>query len=89
MFQLIQTKLLVAIFAALAVIASTEIYRAHEAHRAADAAAKSAAILEQQQHEAEARRKQDEAFHKQVEDARKHRSMAAGNESKTWKTYIP
>ena len=89
MLRLLQTKLLIAILSVLTVIAGAEVYRAREAHRAAEAAAKSAAILAQQQREAEERRKQEEAFRRQVEDARKHHSMAAGNEGNTWKTYIP
>jgi Tfp pilus assembly protein FimT len=89
MLNLLNTKLLVAILAVLVVIASTEVYRAREAHRTAEAAAKSAAILQQQQREAEERRKQDEVFRKQVEDAKKHHNSAAGNEGKTWTTYVP
>jgi hypothetical protein len=85
----LNTKLLIAILAMLTVIAGTEAYRAHDAHKAAVAAAQAAAILQQQQGEAEECRKQDEAFRKQVEDAKKHYNSAAGNESKTWTTYVP
>ena len=89
MLSALNTKLLIAILSVLTVIAGTETYRAHEAHKAAVAAAQAAAILQQQQRQAAERKKQDEAFRKQVEDAKKHRNSAAGNESKTWTTYVP
>ncbi len=82
MLKLLNTKLLIAILAVLAVIASAAIYQRHEA-------AKAAAILEQQQRDAEQRRKEDEAFRKKVEEDKKRHNSAAGNEGKTWKTYIP
>ena len=50
---------------------------------------KAAAILRQQQHDAEERKKEDEAFRKKVEQDKKRHNSAAGNEGKTWKTYIP
>ena len=49
MLKLLNTKLLIAILAGLATIASAAIYQRHEA-------AKAAAILEQQQRDAEKRR---------------------------------
>ena len=57
------------------------IYQSHEAHKAA-------AIL-QPQHDAEEQRSRDEAFPKQVEQDKKRHNSAAGNEGKTWKSYIP
>lgn len=89
MFSALKTKLLIAIFSVLTVIAGTETYRAREAHKAAVAAAQSAAILRQQQRDEAERKKQNEAFRKQVEDAKKRHNSAAGNESKTWTTYVP
>jgi hypothetical protein len=48
-----------------------------------------AAILQQQQKDAEERKAEDEAFRRRVgADKMKHNSAAA-NEGKTWKKYIP
>jgi Ni/Co efflux regulator RcnB len=82
MLKLINTKLLIAILAALGVIASAALYQRH-------ATAKVAAILEQQQRDAERRRQEDEALRKKVEEDKKRHSSAAANEGKTWKSYIP
>ena len=89
MLKLINTKILLAILAALVAIGSAAIYHNHEAHKVAEAAAKVAAILQQQQHDADEQKKRDEAFRKQVEQDRKRHTSAAANEGKTWKTYIP
>lgn len=82
MLKLLNTKLLIAILAALGVIASAAIYQRHET-------AKAVAILEQQQRDAERRSQEDEAFRKKVEEDKKRRNSAAGDEDKTWKSYIP
>lgn len=42
-----------------------------------------------QRHEAALQKQQDEAFRKRVEQLKKQHSSAAGNESKTWTTYLP
>jgi len=89
MLKLINTKILLAILAALVAIGSAAIYRSHDAHKAAEAAAKAAAILQQQQHDADEQRKRDEAFRKKVEQDKKRHNSAAANEGKTWKTYVP
>jgi len=82
MLKAINTKILLAILAALTAIGSAAIYQTHEAH-------KTTAILQQQQHDAEERNKEDEAFRKKVEQDKKRHNSAAGNEGKTWKSYIP
>jgi cell division protein FtsL len=82
MLKAINTKILLAILAALTAICSAVIYQSHEAHKAA-------VILQQQQHDAEERNKEDEAFRKKVEQNKKRHNSAAGNEGKTWKSYIP
>ena len=82
MLKAINTKILLAILAALTAIGSAAIYQSHEAHKAA-------AMLQQQQHDAEERNKEDEAFRKKVEQDKKRHNSAAGNEGKTWKSYIP
>jgi len=82
MLKAINTKILIAILATLTAIGSAVIYQSHDAHKAA-------AILEQQQHDTEERNKEDEAFRKKVEQDKKRHNSAAGNEGKTWKSYIP
>jgi hypothetical protein len=82
MLKLLNTKLLIAILAALGVIASAAIYQRHET-------AKASAILEQQQREADRRRQEDEAFRKKVEADKQRHNSAATAEGKTWKSYIP
>ena len=82
MLKAINTKILIAILAALTAIGSALIYQSREAHKAA-------VILQQQQHDAEERERQDEAFRKKVEQDKKRHNSAAGNEGKTWKSYIP
>jgi Tfp pilus assembly protein FimT len=89
MLNAINTKLLIAILAALTVIGSAVLYQGHESAKAAAAAAKAAAILEQQQKEAEEQKARDEAFRKQVEQNHARHNSAAAHEGKTWKTYIP
>ena len=89
MLKAINTKILLAILAALVAIGGALTYQRHEAAKAAAAAAKAAAILQQQQKEAEDRRAEDEAFRPRVEaDTQKHNSAAA-HEGKTWQKYIP
>ena len=82
MLKAINTKILLAILAALTAIGSAVIYQSHVAHKAA-------AILQQQQHDAEERTKADEEFRKKVKQDKKRHNSAAGNEGKTWKSYIP
>ena len=82
MLKLLNTKLLIAILATLAVIASGAIYQKRQA-------AKAAAILELQQREAERQRKEDEAFREKVNEDKKRHNSAASKEGKTWKSYIP
>jgi triphosphoribosyl-dephospho-CoA synthetase len=89
MLNLLNTKLLIAILAALAVIGSAALYQRHESAMAAAAAAKAAAILQQQQKETEEQKVRDEALRKQVEQDRARHNSAAAHEGKTWKTYIP
>ncbi len=82
MLKLINTKLLIAILAVLATIASAVLYERHEA-------AKAAAILLQQQRDAERQRQEDEAFRKRVEEQKIQHSHAAADKSKTWRNYVP
>ena len=82
MLKLLNAKLLIAILAVLATIASAVLYQKHELTKAA-------AILEKQQHDAEQRKQEDKAFRKRVEDNKKRHNSAAGNEGKTWRNYVP
>ena len=75
MFKLLNMKLLLAILATLAVLASAAIYQRHEVAKAEAAA--------------ERQKQYDDAFRKRVEEDKRKHSSAAGNESKTWNTYIP
>ncbi len=84
MLKAINTKILLAILAALTAIGGTLTYQRHEAAKAAAAAAKAAAILQQQQKEAE-----DEAFRQRVEADKKMHGSAAAHEGKTWQKCIP
>ncbi|MBB6144102.1 Flp pilus assembly protein TadG [Silvibacterium bohemicum] len=89
MLKAINTKILLAILAALTAIGGALTYQRHEAAKAAAAAAKAAAILQQQQKEAEDRKAEDEAFRQRVEAAKEKHNSAAANEGKTWQKYIP
>jgi len=89
MLKAIQTKILLAILAALVAIGGALTYQRHEAANAAAAAAKAAAILQQQQKETEKWKAEDEAFRQRVEQDRKRHSSAAAHEGKTWQKYIP
>ena len=75
MLKLIQTKILLAILAALGILASAAIYQQHEAHKAA--------LLREQE------RQRDEQFRRQVEQNKKQHNSAAGKEGNTWRSYIP
>lgn len=89
MLNAINTKILLAILAALTVIGSAVAYQRHQSAEAAAAAAKAAAILQQEQKEAEEQKARDEALRKQVEQDRARHNSAAAHEGKTWKTYLP
>jgi Na+-translocating ferredoxin:NAD+ oxidoreductase RnfG subunit len=89
MLKAFNTKILLAILAALAAIGGTLTYQRHEAVKAASAASKAAAILQLQQKEADERKAEDKAFRQRVEQDRKRHSSAAAHEGKTWQTYIP
>ena len=89
MLNAINTKILLAILAALTAIGSAVTYQRHEAEKAAEAAAKAAAILQLQRDDKEYLKQENEALRKQVEADKKRHNSAAANEGKTWKSYIP
>ena len=89
MFQAINTKILLVILAALVTIGGL-VYRHNViAEREAEAAAKTAALLAQQQKEAaEQKRKYDEDMRKADEARGKSKAFNDGG-TKTWQHYIP
>ena len=89
MLSAINTKILLAILAALTLIGGAVMYQRDQGEKATKAAAKTAAILQQQKNDADEQKAKDEAFRKQVEADRKRHNSAAAHESKTWKTYLP
>lgn len=89
MLKAINTKILLAILAALTAIGGALTYQRHEAAKAAAAATKAATILRQQQKESEERKVEDQAFRERVEADKKKHNSAAAHEGKTWQKYIP
>ena len=89
MLKLLNTKLLIAILAALGVIASAAIYQRDQASKTAAATAKAAEILQIQKDDNDYLKQENEALRKQVEADKKRHNSAAGNEGQTWKSYIP
>ena len=85
----INTKLLLAILAALTVIGSAVAYQRNQSAKAAAAAAKAAEILQLQQDDNDYLKQENEALRKQVEADKKRHNSAAAHEGKTWKTYLP
>ncbi len=89
MLTAINTKILLAILAALAVIGSAVLYQRDQAAKTAAAAANAAQILQLQKDDNDYLKQENEALRKQVEADKKRHSSAAAHEGKTWKTYIP
>ena len=86
---MINTKILLAILAALAVTGGAVIYQRDQTAKAAAAAAKAAEILQLQRDDNEYLKQENEALRKQVEAEKKGHNSAAAHEGKTWKTYLP
>lgn len=89
MLNIINTKLLLAILAALTVIGSAVLYQRDQAAKTAAAAAKAAQILQLQRDDDEYLKQENKALRKQVEALKKQHNSAAAHEGKSWKTYIP
>ena len=89
MLTAINTKILLAILAALTVIGGTAIYQRDEAAKTAAATAKAAQLLQLQKDDNDYLKQENEALRKKVEADKKQHSSAAAHEGKTWKTYIP
>ena len=89
MLTAINTKILLAILAALTVIGGAAIYQRDQAAKTAAATAKAAEILQIQKDDNDYLKQENEALRKQVEADKKRHSSAAAHEGNTWKTYIP
>jgi cell division protein FtsB len=89
MLTAINTKILLAILAALTVIGGAAIYQRDQAAKTAAATAKAAEILQLQKDDNDYLKQENETLRKQVEADKKRHSSAAAHEGKTWKTYIP
>ena len=93
MFSAINTKLLIAILAAITAIGALVVKQQHNSARAAEQAAKAAAILQRQELE---RKAQEDAQKREYQEMlntieREHKKHANDNKhaSKTWTTYVP
>ena len=89
MLTAMNTKILLAILAALTVIGGAAIYQRDEAAKTAAATAKAAQLLQLQKDDNDYLKQENEALRKQVEADKKLHSSAAAHEGKTWKSYIP
>jgi cell division protein FtsB len=89
MLTAVNTKILLAILAALTVIGGAAIYQRDEAAKTAAATAKAVQLLQLQKDDNDYLKQENEALRKQVEADKKQHSSAAAHEGKTWKTYIP
>ena len=89
MLNVINTKILLAILAALTVIGGAVIYQRDQTAKAAAAAAKAAEILQLQRDDNEYLKQENDALRKRVEAEKKRHNSAAAHEGKTWKTYLP
>ena len=89
MLNAINTTLLLAIFAALAVCGGTALYQRDQAAKTAAATYKASEILQMQKDDNDYLKQENEALRKQVEADKKRHNSAAANEGKTWKSYIP
>ena len=89
MLKLINTKILLAILAAVTALGAF-MYHMHEVNaRAAESAARAASLLQKQQDDAEAVKKANAETWRQVEQNRKRHDSTIGSGSKTWQHYIP
>ena len=85
----INTKLLIAILAALGTIAALLVHQQHEAEKTAVAAAQAAAILKQQQDAEQKRQKAYAEFTEKVNAEKRKNSKMPADQGKTWRTYLP
>jgi hypothetical protein len=79
----INTKILIAVLATLGAIGALLIHQHSKSEKAA------AAILEQQKADADQHNREEEEFRKKVAAEERKNNVNPGNESKTWKSYVP
>jgi Ni/Co efflux regulator RcnB len=93
MFQAINTKLLIAILAALGAITALLVHERNASERAASDAAKTRAILQLQEMErraeADAHKREEDAVARKAEEEKKKNNSNYRAKSKTWRTYVP
>jgi molybdopterin converting factor small subunit len=89
MLKIINAKVLVSILAVLAAIAGVLVHEHQVNERNAAAAERTAAILAQQQREADAKKKADQDFINDVNRRKHQQNNMPANQGKTWRTYIP
>ena len=89
MLNLINTKLLIAILAAVTALGGY-LYHEHQLHlEQAAATAHAAALLQQQQNDRNAARKQDKQMWDDVRAKRRKQNNMPAHGSKPWTTYLP
>ena len=89
MLKLINTKILLAILAAIVAIGSFLVHEHDVNAQAAASAAKAAALLQQQRDDADAAKKHDAELWEQVRKHRQEHNSANVNGSHTWTHYLP
>lgn len=89
MLKAINTKLLIAILAALAVIGGLLVRQNGIRKEQVAAALRTAAVLEQQQRQAAADQKYREDEAKQVDAIKRSRNNMPDKQGKTWTHYLP
>ncbi len=87
MLKAINTKILIAILAALTAIGGLLVHQNHVNEQHAADAAKARAILEQQQKATDDQKKHDAEFWKKVEADKKHSSVNGGGSQTN--SYVP
>jgi type II secretory pathway pseudopilin PulG len=93
MLNVINTKSLVAILAALGIIGTLLIRERRASEKAASEAAKTASILQQQELDRktkdEAAQRENDELRRTIEREHKRHANDNKNPSKTWQTYVP
>lgn len=89
MLNSINTKLLIAILAALGAVSALLMHEHEESQKAAADIGTAAAVLEQQMAEADEHNRQDQEFRKKVEVGKRKNNVGPGKEAKTWRSYVP
>jgi len=89
MLQAINTKILLAILAAVAVIGSLVAYQETTTKQAAEASTRAAKAVEQEQQTRQKQEQMDRDFTAKVNERKKKQNNNATDTHKTWSTYVP